>query len=507
MTRLRPLVLLFGLVFSVLGLSSSRAPMVGDAKLMCASAESLWREGTFAVSRVRSDVVTGPDGKLYVKYPLLAVLQCVPATLLGELARKLAPGDAAFAALAPGLVPHAVTATLAVGAALLGLELGASLTAAVALGLIVVFATPIWVSGRSLDSEPLQAALTIWIVLFAVRARDENRRGAFFSVGLLCGLALNTKITLVILPVAVLIDQLHEPLTRVRAKSALLYALPGALIGVFAFLAYNHVRFGELLEQGYSARRDGKLGFSVPLLSGLHGLLFSSGKSVFQYAPVLLACVWAVPGWFRERRRDLWLVAIPCVFTLLVISKWWAWHGDWGWGSRLLLPALPLACVLALRYLSRPSRRTRSVLGLLVAAGCYVQLLAVSVDPADYLNVVKYPGRVSMGKHPDAPEVRDPLLLAHFIPEFNPIVSQQWLLVRYFNPEPFTIDTWHPWQSLGVRSWRPRSDPTPERLAYWVDRDASRAAWLVQATLALLSALFAVLLARQLRADRTGASS
>jgi len=507
MIRLRALVLLWSLVFAVLGMSSSRAPVLGDAKLMCASAESLWREGTFAVSRVRSDVVAGPDGKLYVKYPLLTVLQCVPATLLGALAAELVPGDAGFAALAPALVPHAVTATLAVVTALLALELASPLTAAVALGLIVVFATPIWVSGRSLDSEPLQALLTIWTVLMALRARDETRRGAFFAVGLLCGLALNTKITLLILPLAVLVDQLHEPLTRVRLRNALLYALPGALIGVAAFFLYNQARFGALLEQGYSGRKDGNLGFSVPLLSGVYGLLFSSGKSVFQYAPILLACVWATCGWYRERRRELWLVAIPCLSTLLVIGKWWAWHGDWGWGSRLLLPVVPLACLLALRYLSRPTRMSRGVIGLLVAAGVYVQLLAVSVDPADYLNVVKYPGRVSMGKHPGAPEVRDPLLLAHFVPEFNPIVSQQWLLWLYFHPEPFTLETWHPWQGLGVRSWRPRSDPTPEHLNYWVDREASPAAWGVEASFALLSVLSAALLARSLRRSRASATS
>lgn len=506
MTRLRALLLLWGLVFTVLGLGSSRAPMLGDAKLMCASAESLWREGTLAVSRVRSDVVAGPDGKLYVKYPLLTVLQCVPATLLGALAARIAPGDPAFAALAPSLVPHAVTASLAVGTALLALELAAPLTAAIALGLIVVFATPIAVSGRNLDSEPLQALLTIWTVLMALRARDETRHGAFFAVGLLCGLALNTKITLLVLPVAVLVDQLHERRSRARLRSALVYTLPGGLIGVAAFFLYNHARFGELLEQGYSGQRDGNLGFSVPLLSGVYGLLFSSGKSVFQYTPLLLACAWAIPGWYRERRRDLWLVAIPCLVTLLAISKWWAWHGDWGWGSRLLLPVVPLACVLSLRYLSRPTRASRLLIAPLVAAGLYVQLLASSVDPADYLNVVKYPGRVSMGKHPGAPEVRDPLLLAHFIPEFNPIVSQQWLLWLYWNPEPFTIETWHPWQGLGVRSWRPRSDPTPKRLNYWLDREASRRAWQVEAAFALSSLLLAWLLMRQVLGDGSRSS-
>ncbi len=490
---------LWSFVFAMLCLTSGPKPVAGDAQLMCASASSLLNEGDFSVDPIRIDVTPGRDGKYFVKYPLLTVLQCVPALVLRDFADRAAPGDAAIVALATQLVSHAVAATLALGAFYLALQLGVRAAGSLIFALIVTFTTPIWLGSRSLYSETLQAAITLWLVLVALRARVATRWGSWAVLGILCGAAVNTKITLAVLPLSVLLDQLHERWTRDRLR-AFACAVPGLAAGAAAFLWYNHVRFGDWLSQGYGAQRDGDLGFSVPLASGVYGLLFSSGKSVFQYAPVLLVAAWAVPGWFRERRRDLWLIAIPTLVTLGVIGKWWAWSGDWGWGPRLLLPVVPLACVPIVRYLGDAAARgARAWIGCLVALGLYVQVLGISIDPSQYLHMVRAPNRTALGKHPDAPEVRDQLLLSHFVPEFNPIVSQHWLLMRHFNPAPFKRDSWHPWQSLGVRSWRPKYVPSPERLNFWVDRTSSGAAVGLQVAFAFLTLALAGALLWQLR--------
>jgi hypothetical protein len=138
-------------------------------------------------------------------------------------------------------------------------------------------------------------------------------------------------------------------------------------------------------------------------------------------------------------------------------------------------------------------------LGGLSALGIYVQVLGLSVDPSEYLHMVRTPCRTAMGKHPDAPEVRDALLLAHFIPEFNPIVSQHWLLMRHFEPTAVTPDSWTPWKTLGVRSWRPKYIPTPERLNYWVAGKPSRLARALAWMFALASIALAVAVVWQVR--------
>jgi hypothetical protein len=491
-------VVLWSFVFAVLCLTSGTKPIAGDSALMCAAADALRTRGDFAVEPTRRDVSKGPDGRYYVKYPLLTVLQCVPAMAIRERVVAAAPGDEALEVLAPQLVPHAIAATLALGAMHLGLQLGLNAAASVILAFIVTFTTPIWLGSRSLYSETLQAMLTIWFAFFALRARDAKRVGAWAALGVVCGLGFNAKVTLFILPLCVAIDQLYERWDRKRLI-ALAYTLPGLLLGAAAVLWYNHVRFGDMLTQGYGTLNDGELGFSVPLASGVYGLLFSSGKSVFQYAPVLIASVWAVPYFWRERRRDLWLVAVPSLFTLAVIGKWWAWSGDWGWGPRLLLPVVPLACVGIVRWLAAPSRTSMFWVGTLAAAGFYVQVLGLSVDPSEYLHMVRTPCRVAMGKHPDAPEVRDALLLAHFIPEFNPIVSQQWLLMRHFEPTKVDPNSWTPWRTLGIRSWRPRYIPTPERLNFWIVGSPSKRAWVLAALFTVATLALAAVLIWQLR--------
>jgi hypothetical protein len=470
-------------VFAATCFTGGRNPNVSDARLMCSTARSLLDHATLAIDRMRSDVVEGAHGKHYTKYPLLTVIQCMPALKLRDAVHALAPRDAALEAWALGVVPHAISATLAVGMLRLGLALGANVASAIWLALIALFSTPLWPAGRTLYSENLQAALVVWITFMALQARQANRPAAFLWAGLLCALAINTKIVLCVMPLAILVDQCHAPWNRGRIAHLALLALPAASLGVVAWLTYNKLRFGDVLEQGYGAHRDAALGFSVPLASGVYGLLFSSGKSIFLYAPVLLASLVAMPSWFRSRRRDLWLIAIPTLFTLAVSACWWSWSGDWAWGPRLLLPIVPLACLPLIDALTSASKAQRVAVGVLALSGLYVQLLAVSVDPAHFLQVVRPVSKSVAGPELDSIELRDDLLATHFVPELNPIVGQQWLLTRYVQQPAWNDASYYPWRSLGIRSWRPRGNPTPEHLDFWLDEHASRAAVLLEIAL------------------------
>ena len=493
-----PALLLWGFVFTVLCVTASRNPQASDGRQMCHAASSLLQRGTFAIDPTRSDVVRGPDGNYYTKYPLLTVLQCVPALGLQTAARKLASADAMFEAWALGLVPHVLSATLALGIMQLALALGASVSAAVWLALLSVFTTPLWVAGRSLYSENLQAVLVIWITLMTVRARDARNWAAFIWVGVLCGLAINTKVVLAVMPLVLIVDQCHERVGRARLVRLLAGALPGIALGVLAFFAYNKLRFGGLLTQGYTAERDGALGFSVALPAGVHGLLFGSGKSVFLYAPILLGSVLAVPAWFRTRRRELWLIAIPALTTLGVSACWWAWAGDWAWGPRFLSSVVPLACLPLMRALMRPRKRTRLAILTLAALGLYVQVLGISIDAGSFLKTTWPMTRAIAGKQFGSVTLRDGILPVHFVPELNPIVGHQWLLLRYLRPSPWTEQSYYPWRGLGFQSWRPDVDPTPAHLDFWIDSGSSRTALLLEGVLAALALALGALLVKQL---------
>ncbi|MEY4582886.1 MAG: hypothetical protein RL701_7589, partial [Pseudomonadota bacterium] len=193
------------LVFAATCALSGHNPKPGDSRLMCMAAASVLQHGSLAIEPVRVDVTRGTDGRYYTKYPLLCVVQCLPALLLRNLSRIVAPQNDTLELLALAIVPHALTATLAVGVLYLALALRAAALAAVWLALLAVFTTPLLVEGRVLYSETLQAVLAVFAILCAVRARDSRHTAAFIWGGLLCGLALNAKSLLVILPLALLV--------------------------------------------------------------------------------------------------------------------------------------------------------------------------------------------------------------------------------------------------------------------------------------------------------------
>jgi len=123
--------------------------------------------------------------------------------------------------------------------------------------------------------------------------------------------------------------------------------------------AYNHVRFGSVLESGYG---DEASEFTEPFLTGLTGLLVSPGKGVLWYSPPLLLAL--AGSWlFARRRPDLALVITGMLAaTLALYTRYYIWDGGGVWGSRFLLPLLPLLLLPAAEVIERlwhvrPGRR------------------------------------------------------------------------------------------------------------------------------------------------------
>jgi hypothetical protein len=116
-----------------------------------------------------------------------------------------------------------------------------------------------------------------------------------------------------------------------------IYGLPSLLAG--AGLAYfNFIRYGSLGETGYTQ----EFLFRAPWVGG-YGLLFSPGRGLFLYAPLLVLLFFGVrPAWRRLPRAYFWLITTICLFYWLFYGSWFAWGGTWGWGPRFLLPLLPL---------------------------------------------------------------------------------------------------------------------------------------------------------------------
>jgi hypothetical protein len=148
----------------------------------------------------------------------------------------------------------------------------------------------------------------------------------------------------------------------------------GMVPGVLLTAGSNWVRTGSLHTSGYDTD-----GFNNPLWVGAYGILFSAGKSVFLFSPLLLLAGGALRRAFAQgttRRLAVWAAGL-FVGQVLLYAAWWDWSGDDSWGVRFLAPS-----VLALLAVVMLSARLRSpVFWLLALAGLCVQVPAVALGP------------------------------------------------------------------------------------------------------------------------------
>ena len=146
-----------------------------------------------------------------------------------------------------------------------------------------------------------------------------------------------------------------------RLRPALL-AIAGTGIGTLFVLAYNWHRFGSALSFGGANRRlyiggsPGGRSSPLELFDGATQLLFSLNHGLLFFAPVALL------GLIGLLRRPIDRVAAVClggsvgVFGFAMIAP----YGQF-WGTRYLVPMLPLACVgIAGPGLAREADRGRA---------------------------------------------------------------------------------------------------------------------------------------------------
>ena len=181
--------------------------------------------------------------------------------------------------------------------------------------LLVLIGSMALVYGRMPYDVTVATALALWGAWFM--QSDKS-----FVAGILFGAALFVRPdTIVLLP-------MYWTEHRNFEKFSLL------ALGVFPFvlglLGYNYYRFGSIFSDGHS--QDPAI--AVDMFSrGIPGLLFSSGKGLFWYAPLTIYAIFYCGDW------RFWS---PFVFSLVLHGFLHDWTGGTGWGPRFLFMTLPI---------------------------------------------------------------------------------------------------------------------------------------------------------------------
>jgi DIE2/ALG10 family len=153
------------------------------------------------------------------------------------------------------------------------------------------------------------------------------------------------------------------------------------VLGGLAFLAlYNFARYYSFFNFGY-----GNEGFSTPILIGLAGILFSPGHSLFFYSPIIILSITGGELLLKTNRP----LALTCLFTaigyILIAAMWDSWSGGTVWGSRLVVPIIPILGVLVAAIINElfnaTSKQLLSTVILLGVIGFSIQILTIMQAP------------------------------------------------------------------------------------------------------------------------------
>jgi hypothetical protein len=307
----------------------------------------------------------GIDGAFYSKYGIGHALALAPVVWL---AQGIPGATLASSAMLVNALATAATGGLLVFVAL---RLGYSERTGVLLGLVYGSATFAWIYAKTMFSEPLVGFW--WLLAVYVLLTNISWRRALLS-GVCLAIALSIR------PASILVTPLFALLLLQRAWKPLfihlvVWGIPIAIVGM-GLLWFNQLRFGNLLNFGYSEGFDGNL------FIGLQGFLFSFDRSLFLFAPPLLLLVIGVPPFLRRHARVGYTILAVGVASLLMYSAWAVFWGGPVWGPRYLIPTLPLWFILLAPTIEKAVgvnslKRWQLAVGSVSLAGIVMQLPGV----------------------------------------------------------------------------------------------------------------------------------
>jgi hypothetical protein len=203
---------------------------------------------------------------------------------------------------------------------------------------------------------------------------------------------------------------------------------------------YNYWRWGGMTEHGYDL---GGSVFRANILHGLWALFLSPNKSVLLYSPPLLLGLAALPR-FAKRHPQVAVAALLTAGPVIVAyARFIHWFGDWAWGPRYLVFALPIILIpwalVGEEMMSAATRWgalvKRGVVMFVVGWGVFVQLMGNAFCwDHDYAFVRRVrPQWLGTGNNrtshtQGAFEEWYPL---HWLIPFNPINLHWWLLKHH----------------------------------------------------------------------------
>jgi hypothetical protein len=522
---------LFFTVFWIVMVGSSRERPWGDAHPIYDVAEALVERHQVSIdTRWPPSIPLGRDKKIYAVSALLPSLVHLPGAAVRHYVMKWAatrpPAQrAAIIDLSLPLCAHIAPAALGALTCLLFFslcgQLGVSWRMALWGTAAVGFATIVTVYARSPYSEIVQAACFTGFFARLLRVRQSSDPWGAAALGGWAGALLASKL---IYAGSIAGAFLLVAWAWRRDPRALLRLLIGAALGflpwLLLMLVYNWARWGSFTSFG----PGGGVTFLGKTWIGLFGLFFSPGKSIFLYAPPLLLTLFALPLAWR-RCRDLLLVILVTVGPIVYVSASVVfWSGDYAWGPRYLVFAVPVLLLPAVIVFDEKLREARGwvknalrgLLGTALAVGLFVQVLGSAFYwdlwiRVGYTAAERWLGKPNLGGSPllsmgvGCGSCFEQMHSLNWLPPFQPIVGHWWLIKHVpFQHDWITAEKDAPWHTYTTLRLDIKDVYPVGRTDWWMldyVHGHLQGGITLLVVMALMGILSIVLLVRALRAD------
>jgi len=384
-----------------------------DSYISFMTAKNIVQHGTLALNERQSEENLSHRGtvvrygvrvgeKYYSKYGIGFAVFMVPFYIVGTSVAKV------FSQINPEFITLFVVCTMGPFVTALFLTylyrfcllLKFSENIALATVTICAFSTVMPFYSRGPNVETLDALLILILVyqiyLFFLDTEEKH----LIYAGLAAAFLITTKVynVVIILPVLTWLVWMSffrnkENLTEV-IKRLILFLMP-VFPFVLLILFLNYLRFGSFLSTGYTQATAIQ---TIPIYQGLYGFLFSYGKSIFIYNPVLILAVISM-GRLIKRSEHL-AIGIGLIFLMYMgfFSSFPFWMSG-PWGTRYLLPVISLIMLVLPFGLKRWSEQTgrikKTVLILMIFSGFLINLPSVLIDVYKWEMVGKNTGAFS----------------------------------------------------------------------------------------------------------------
>jgi len=378
-------ILIFGILFLIYFFTVKGYLAVPDSEFSLRTAKSIVERGSLTINAANFEgdyVFHTDDGRIYSKYGIGLALLWVPYVIAGKLIASLTslPEDllTRFLISFYNIFFGAGTAVIMF---LIIRFFKAPKKIAVTMAFILGLTTMCWRYSVSDFSEITQTFFLLLTVYCVLKNNKKSLIIGGFSLGFLILIRISNLIYLPILIFFILLNNL--PLKKSKIKN-LIFFITIILIFLLIILSLNYIRYDYIFEFGYG--NESSEFYPRLMLKNIYNLLFTFHKGIFIYNPILLIGILGYFNFFKIHKKETILFLGIIISNLLFYSSFYAYHGDWSWGPRFLVIAMPMY-LLPLYIFPRKNILLKGILIFFIVFSFMIQLVSVLQNDYEYLQI------------------------------------------------------------------------------------------------------------------------